>query len=25
VEKTPSVGQNARFETYSAQYVGSGG
>ena len=25
VEKTPSVGSNAKFETYSAQYVGSGG
>ena len=24
VEKTPSVGSNAKFETYSAQYVGSG-
>ena len=24
VEKTPSVGQNAKFDTYSAQYVGSG-
>ena len=25
VEKTPSVGSNAKFDTYSAQYVGSGG
>ncbi len=25
VEKAPSVGSNAKFETYSAQYVGSGG
>lgn len=24
VESTPSVGQTAKFETYSAQYVGSG-
>lgn len=24
VEKTPTVGQPARFETYSAQYVGTG-
>ncbi len=25
VEKTPSVGSTARFETHSAEYVGSGG
>jgi len=25
VEKTPAVGSAAKFETYSAQYVGSGG
>ena len=25
VEKTPSVGSTAKFETHSAQYVGSGG
>jgi hypothetical protein len=24
VESTPSVGSTARFETYSAEYVGSG-
>jgi hypothetical protein len=25
VESTPSVGQTAKFETYAAEYVGTGG
>jgi hypothetical protein len=25
VESTPAIGQTAKFETYAAEYVGSGG